>query len=110
MYLKNNITKTSIDINDTQEGETIEMKIERIVDNKEPITDGAPVIYTERKDGVKPEYDIRTDKQEIAIEATNYIAKSKIAKRQEIIKEMHEKQKGNEEKNSGTEANSDTSN
>ena len=29
------------------EGEPIELKIERIVSNKEPITDGAPSIFTE---------------------------------------------------------------
>ena len=41
-------------------GESIETKVNRIVNNGEPITDGAPIIYTERKDGVLPEYDIRT--------------------------------------------------
>ena len=30
------------------EGETIETKVARIVQNKEPITDGAPMIYTEK--------------------------------------------------------------
>ena len=29
------------------EGETIETKVARIVQNKEPITDGAPMIYTD---------------------------------------------------------------
>ena len=45
---------------ETFEGETIETKVNRIVNNGEPIKDGAPIIYTERKDGVLPEYDIRT--------------------------------------------------
>lgn len=51
------------------EGETIEQKVERIVQNQEPITDGAPIIFTERKDGVLPAYNIRTDRFDIAIEA-----------------------------------------
>ena len=48
--------KTSIRAISNSEGETIENKIERILNNKEPITDGAPLIYMERKDGIKPEY------------------------------------------------------
>ena len=65
--------------------ETIEQKVRRIVNNKEPIKDGSPLIYQEKKDGVQPEFDIRTDRFEIAIDAmdkinqsaANQIAKSK---------------------------------
>ena len=32
-----------------QEGETIETKVARITQNKEPITDSAPIIFTEKK-------------------------------------------------------------
>ena len=39
------------------EGETIEHKVQRIVLNKEPIEDGAEIIYTEKKDGVLPQYE-----------------------------------------------------
>ena len=42
-------TQTDLNVNDSYEGETIEQKIERITTNKEPIKDGAPLIYTERK-------------------------------------------------------------
>ena len=38
----------------TKEGEYIEEKVRRITENNEPIEDGAPIIYTERKDGVNP--------------------------------------------------------
>ena len=51
------------------DGESIETKIERVVQNKEPIEDGAEIIYTEKKQGVQPQYDIRTDKWEIAQKA-----------------------------------------
>ena len=38
------------------EGEQIEEKVRRIINNNEPITDGAPIIFTEKKDGVRPEH------------------------------------------------------
>jgi hypothetical protein len=82
MYrMKTKPNKTTLLINDSYEGETLEKKIRRIVHNNEPITDGAPRIYTERKDGVKPEYDIRTDRFELAVDATDYITKTKITER-----------------------------
>ena len=43
-----------------REGELIEEKVARLTQEKSPINDGAPIIYTERKDGVLPAYDIRT--------------------------------------------------
>ena len=58
------------------EGEPIELKVERIVDNGEPITDGAPEIFTARKDGVGSAYNIRTDRWEIATEGMDKVAKS----------------------------------
>ena len=53
------------------EGESIEQKVAKLIENNEPITDGAPIIYTEKKDGVLPQYDIRTDKWEISQSAMN---------------------------------------
>ena len=51
------------------EGERIELKIDRMTQNNEPIGDSAPLIYTPRKEGVIAAYDIRTDKWDIALEA-----------------------------------------
>ena len=62
---------TAIKATETFEGELIEEKIARVVENKEPIEDGAPIIYTERKDGVIPAYNIRTDKGDMALTAMN---------------------------------------
>lgn len=59
------------------EGESIEDKCARIVENNEPISDGAPLVYTDRKDGVRPEYNIRTDKWEVAIETMDKVAQAK---------------------------------
>ena len=61
---------------ETFEGEYIEEKIARVVENKEPIEDGAPIIYTERKDGVIPAYNIRTDKWDIALNAMDQVNKN----------------------------------
>lgn len=83
MYKKPIIRNTQIYRNDSTEGETIEQKIERIVNNKEPIKDGAPIIYTERKDGVLASYNIRTDRFEIAIDGMDKIQKSLSARREE---------------------------
>ena len=62
------------------EGETIEAKVRRIVDNKEPITDGAPIIFTEKKDGVLPQFNIRTDRWDMAVMAMDAVNRAKIAR------------------------------
>ena len=88
MYRKQKIEPTTIELNDSVEGETIEQKIDRIVNNNEPITDSAPIIYTERSEGVLAGYNIRTDRFDVAIDAMDKIASTKIAKREENIIEM----------------------
>lgn len=87
------------------EGESIEMKVERIVLNKEPIKDGAPEIYTDRNEGVIAAYNVRTDRWEIACEAMTVGEKSKIAKREAIEKAAEEKKAAKDTKtsDSGTE-------
>jgi hypothetical protein len=75
--------ESNIEINDSVEGETIEEKIRRILDSKEPISEGADVIYTERKDGVNPAYDVRTDRFELAVDAMDKVHKDRLAKREE---------------------------
>ena len=76
------------------EGEPIELKIERIMSNKEPIKDGAPEIYTERKEGVKSAYNIRTDRWEVATEAMDVVSKTVMAKREHKAKLKDEDEKG----------------
>jgi len=83
MYKKTYGPKTRITLNQSVEGEPIEQKIERIVNNKEPIKDGAPLIYTDRKDGIKASTNIRTDRWEVALDATDKIQGSYQARREE---------------------------
>lgn len=66
---------------ETLEGETIEQKLVRVIYNKEPIKDGAPIIYTERKDGVPAGYNIRTDRWEVAADAMDLVSKNIAANR-----------------------------
>ena len=50
------------------------------------IAGGAPIIFTDRSEGVLPAYDIRTDRWDIATEAMDRVNKAKIAKREEFSK------------------------
>lgn len=91
------------DPNLTYQAEPREVKLRKIISGESSnMEDGVfPTIYTEKKDGVMPEYDIRTDRFEVAIEAMDKINQSmtnKIAKN-----------KGETEavKNFGTEAKTD---
>lgn len=75
----------------TFEGETIEDKVRRVVENKEPISDGAPIVYTEKKDGVLPQFNIRTDKWDIAMEAMDKVQASRIAKSKQYLDALEQK-------------------
>lgn len=86
MYRIQKPVKSIMQKNDSYQGEWIEEKIRRITSNKEPISDGAPLVYTDRKDGVKPEYDIRTDRFEIAVDGMDKVSKSMRAKRENVGK------------------------
>lgn len=78
------------------EGEALEDKVKRILQNDEPISDGAPEIFTERKEGVKPEYNPRTDRWDVALEAMDKVQGMKAAKRADmnVIKGGESDEKG----------------
>jgi hypothetical protein len=82
-YIKNKpINSRLTSVHKELDAITLEQKIEAIVSNKEPINDGAPEIFTERKDGVVSAYNIRTDRWEIAAEAMNIVEANLAAKRE----------------------------
>ena len=81
------------------DGESIETKVERVVQNKEPIEDGAEIIYTEKKQGVQPQYDIRTDKWEVAQEAMNLAHSNRIAKSDGSLEKWQQEQQQQQQKN-----------
>ena len=76
-----------------QDGESIETKVRRITENNEPITDGAPIIYTNRDDDVLPAYNIRTDRWEVAQQAMDAINQANIAKSKNYGKVKEEQEK-----------------
>ena len=78
-----NFYKTTIKTDFLEAGESMEEKMRRVTTTNEPIENVAPMIYTERKDGVLPECDIRTDRWEIAQEAMGAVEKSITAKREQ---------------------------
>lgn len=67
-------------IPEAEEGENILTKVRRIIDENEPLEDGAPLIYTPKADGVRPEHDIRTDKWAIAMKAMDRVSEYKVSK------------------------------
>lgn len=91
------------DPNLTYQAEPREVKLRKIISGEaNNMEDGVfPTIYTEKKDGVQPEFDIRTDRFEIAIDAMDKINQS--------TAEQIAKSKGETEalKDFGTEAKTD---
>lgn len=77
----NNIS--TVESVETFEGEYLEEKVERITQQNEPIKDGAPIIFTEKKMGVLPAYNPRTDRFDLAIEGMQKAEALKVAKRNE---------------------------
>ena len=72
--------KSKIRINNLYEAEPLEVKLRRKmrggkVDEEEGEGKTWAIAYTEKKDGIKPEYDIRTDRFEIAREAMETLEK-----------------------------------
>lgn len=66
-------------------GESIETKLKRVLETGEPIAEDCSPIFQERKAGVEAQYDIRTDRWNIAVEAMDKASRSTLAKRQEMF-------------------------
>lgn len=66
------------DPNLTYQADPREVKLRKIINGESNnMEDGVfPTIYTEKKDGVQPEFDIRTDRFEVAIDAMDKINQS----------------------------------
>ena len=62
----------------TENGETLIKKIQRILDENEPLTDGAPTIYTPKQAGVRDDCNIRTDKWALAMDAMDKVNNYKL--------------------------------
>lgn len=71
------------------EGECIETIVKKAVNSVEPITATVPIIYTDRAEGISPQYDPRTDRWEIACEASGKVAESQLARREAWLNKIH---------------------
>ena len=100
MKLYRNIERTTIESTgvktDEYIGESLEEKIRRVTETNQPIEAISQMIYTERKDGVLPAYDIRADKWDIAQQAMNTIC---TANRERREKKQVDKQAAKSEVN-----------
>jgi hypothetical protein len=102
MYIVRPYNKSKLKSIEKLEGEPIELKIERIMHNNEPITDGAPSIYTERSEGVLSAYNIRTDRWEVATDGMDVVSKSIQARRDNKAQKRKEDSKEDSKKTSET--------
>ena len=64
------------------EGERLEQEIQRYLSNEEALDNSAPIIYTERKDGVIPQYNIKRNKWEEAAEGMDAVAELNLLQRE----------------------------
>lgn len=96
MYQQNIPQETGFNLPQLEEGESIETKLERMIANKEPITGEGNVelIFTERKEGVLPSYNIKTDRWLHAIDATDALSRQKLAQREAKIVDMKKPEGG----------------
>lgn len=85
--------KSNFNINMPDTGKSIEETIREQLESKAPIEMVSERIFTERKDGVNPAYDIRTDRFDLAIKAHDMRSKAAIARRMEEDKTKDEPEK-----------------
>lgn len=72
--------------NESYEGKPIEKQLREMKEGLVVEFQNKPEIYTARKDGVVPEYDIKTDKFDMMLAATDKLARARIAKQNEFDK------------------------
>lgn len=92
MYKKVIHKRTQLKVNTSREGVTLPTRIERMMKNKEDVPNERPLIYTEAKDGVLPNYNIKADKFEIALEAMDRTERATLAQgenkpKMEVVKD-----------------------
>lgn len=87
--MKKSISRTSGQLtgNPSYEGETLEQMINKLYEQKAVVEGTAPLLYGSRKDGVKAESNIRTDRWAVVQDVAQKAIKSDIAKRADKYKE-----------------------
>lgn len=67
--------------NETYEGKSIEVQLSEKMAGEEIELGGKALLYTERKDGVLPETNIRSDRWDLAMMALDSVERARISKR-----------------------------
>lgn len=65
----------------TREGQSMEEFLRKAMQGNEPIEATAKLTYNDRKDGVLPQHDIRTDRFDLALQATDKLHATQAAAR-----------------------------
>lgn len=94
----NNYIKTQLNRVPTEKGESIEEQLRRMTAEKQPVPQEVEEIFTPLADGVVPDYDIRYDRFDAAIEASDKFSASKTARAAEIGEYEPKEEKDNEQK------------
>lgn len=88
------LRSTKLKCNTAYIAESIEDQLRRTIAGGEPIEMISTPLYTDRKDGVQPQYDIRTDRFDIAMNAMDAVSRSHTAKREQRIQQLNDKAEG----------------
>lgn len=92
MYKPSAYSTNKIKRNVSKEGQPLEKRLQKMKEGKERITAEAPILFFDKKDGVRPETNIRADRFDIALEAIEKGQKSEIAAREAAQKKEDENQ------------------
>lgn len=84
MYNYKKPLPTSLRVNKWEIGENMEAKIRRIIANKEQVKDNVELMYSDVTTGVPPQFNIRSDKFETAINALDDNAKKAAMQTQSV--------------------------
>jgi len=88
--------ESGLRVNTSVEGESLINEVERMVNNKESIKNTKSLIYTNRSEGVLTAFNIRSDRFDIAIDATDKIRKSYQARKDGVIQMNNDKEVGDQ--------------
>lgn len=100
MYKIPKPVRTTIHANTSVEGEMIETRIERLLNNSDEVTEGKELLYTRPEEGVIAAFNIRHDHWDDAYEQSSIMAEkrhemdeAKLQKRTELLKQKAEEEK-----------------
>lgn len=93
MYSNKGHRKTSIKVNDSVEGESIEIKMQRLLNNGDETAETKELVYSRPEEGIIANYNIRHDHWDDAAEGATTMAEknieldgARLKKREELLK------------------------